>query len=274
MTKAEKSKSERAPARILVVDDEQVVWEVIRNTLDQPGWYLHYAPDGERAIELLLQEHFDLVIADKNLPGITGLDVIRQAKVRDAAMATLMITAYASRESAEEAMAIGVDDYLVKPFGVSDLHEKVVEVLERRQRRREKPETSGRPALLRTVLVCEPDAACRKIIAESVRLLGHRSVVVNDMVEVLEALRLRRADALVCALETIRSDDASACFLRSTLLVHPGVFLVAVVGERGLDGAVEAAHHSARRVLYRSHLVDARRVAEELQPLLGGKLPR
>jgi DNA-binding NtrC family response regulator len=238
----------------LIVDDERVVREVIRNLLDRPGMYLIDVEDGEAAIELLLKEPFDLLIADKNLPGITGLDVIRRAKAVDRNMSTLLITAFASRESAEEAMAIGVDDYLIKPFELSDLEKKVEEAIERRQQRADLGR-DGQPAVEakafeRKVMVCEPAIGTRNKLVEGVKILGHQPMVAAKMADVLEALRNRKVDALICNLEVLNTDNAASCFLRSTLLVSPELRFVAVAKERGLDGAVDAIHHGAGMVIY------------------------
>jgi DNA-binding NtrC family response regulator len=263
-------KNDSRPSRILVVDDEDVVWEVIRNALDRPGMFLVYAADGEAAIALLLKEPFDLLIADKNLPGITGLDVIRSAKAVDRTMGTLLITAFASRESAEEAMAIGVDDYIVKPFDLSELERKVTEVLDERQKRLNWNRGTEKPLLgRRRVLICEPNSGSRQTLVEGVKLLGHQAVEVSKVSEILEAIRNKDADALICDLEILERDNAEACFLRSSLLVNPGMRFVAVAKEKGLEGAVEAIHHGAGKVIYRPQVARARDVAAALESYLG-----
>jgi DNA-binding NtrC family response regulator len=255
-------------SRILVVDDELVVREVVRNVLDKPGLYLVDAADGEQAISLLLKEPFDLLIADKNLPGITGLDVIRCAKAVDANIGVLLITAYASRESAEEAMAIGVDDYIVKPFELSDLEQKVDEVIELRWKRVSMTRTPEKSASRQVVLICDPNRDSQECLVDGVKLLGHKPRVVAKVAEVLEALRKKDVDSLICDLDLIRKDNAASCFLRSTLLVTPDIQFVAVARERGLEGAVEAIHHGAGHVIYRP-LKNGMAVAENLKAFLG-----
>lgn len=255
--------------RVLVVDDEQVVWDVISSALERPGLYLVYAPDGEQALSLVFSESFDLIIADKNLPGITGLDVIRQARGRDPLVSTLIITAYASRESAEEAMAIGIDDYLVKPFDLDELRTKVDELLNRRTKRLELSRSPRKPLLCRSVLVCEPDEHTRHLLVEGIRRLGHSVRSVSRVSEILDALREKTADALVCSLDILQKDSAGGCFLRSGLLVRPDVILVTVANERGLQDAVQAAAHGSRRNLYRPRLRTAGDVSGELEEVLG-----
>ncbi len=260
--------SKKRSSRILVVDDELVVREVVRNVLDKPGLYMVDAADGEQAISLLLREPFDVLIADKNLPGITGLDVIRCAKAVDENMGVLLITAYASRESAEEAMAIGVDDYIVKPFELSDLEQKVAEVIELRWKRVSMTRTPGKGTSQQSVLICDPNRDSQECLVDGVKLLGHKPRVVSKASEVLEALRRKDVDSLICDLDLIRKDTAASCFLRSTLLVTPDILFVAVARERGLDGAVEAIHHGAGHVIYRP-LKNGKAVAENLEGFLG-----
>jgi DNA-binding NtrC family response regulator len=257
------------PVRILAVDDEPVVRAVLREALDRPGRYVVLVDDGERAIELLLSEPFDLLIADKNLPGITGLDVIRRAKATDARMATLLVTAFASRDSAEEAMAIGIDDYLCKPFDLSDLQTKVDEALDRRHQRQAAPARRAAPAapVRARVWICDPSAHSRELIREAVEQLGHRTHRADNLGAVIEALRRRELDALFCDLDVLERDDASACFLRSALILAPQVLFVALAGRRGVEDAIQAIHRGAGLVLYRP-LESAAAVESQIAGLL------
>lgn len=258
--------------RILVVDDEEVVRAVMRDTLDQPGWYVVLAEDGEQAISLLLEEHFDVLIADKNLPGITGLDVIRRAKALNDSIGTLLVTAYASRESAEEALSLGVDDYLTKPFDVDDFREKVVDVIDRRSAigklSRQEQSPVGK-ATTRRVLVFEPSQGSRKSLRSGIESLGCEVFFVDTLGEVLQSVRRKDLDVLVCDLDILGRDDATACFLRSALIVSPGVKFVALATRQSMDGAIEAVNRGAGKVIYKS-LLSKEYVAGSLGEFLGG----
>lgn len=238
-------------SRILVVDDEEVVRSVIRAVLEKQGFYVVEAEDGEQAISLLLSEHFDLLIADKNLPGITGLDVVRRARAFDSRMGIVMVTAFASRESAEEALAIGVDNYLIKPFAIADLFEKVQEALQRRHQRSKLPLRSDTGTRPRMVMVCDPVTRSRKIIEEVLTDLGHRPTAAHDLSQVTKGLQLKNFDALICDLGILNRDDASACFLRSALLVTPEICFVAIARRPILEDVVAAIQRGANRVIYR-----------------------
>ncbi|HOX44039.1 MAG TPA: response regulator [Myxococcota bacterium] len=265
--------SGRETLRFLVVDDEDVVRGVVRSALERPGVFLVEAADGEEAIRLLLAEHFDLILVDKNLPGITGLDVIRRARAVHPRIGTLLITGFASRESAEEALVLGVDAYLVKPFDIAELQERVDETLGRRSTPVEAPPPRvGLRISRRRVLVCDPSPASAEILRVGVEMLGHQAELTMDMSRVIQAIRDKRLDTLVCDLELISRNEASACFLRSALWTAPQVGFVAVAAQRGLDGAIQAIQRGATQVVYRP-LGTASDVARNLEPFLGRAAP-
>jgi CheY-like chemotaxis protein len=242
-----------SPTRILVVDDEEVVRRVISETLDKPGIFVVEAEDGERAIALVLSEPFSLLICDKNLPGITGLDVIRRAKAKEPKIATLLVTGFASRESVEEAMAIGVDEYLIKPFDLPELERKVGEAFERRDLRVKAEKTESKLVFTPTqqqALLCVPDPIAREVLKKAIESLGYRTMEVDSLSDVLTQVRNKRVRALVCQLELLNRDNATACFLRSTLLMSPGLKFVTISSRRALGNAVTALHYGAGNIIY------------------------
>ncbi len=238
------------PTRILVVDDEEVVRRVICETLEKPGTFVVEAEDGETAIALLLSEPFSLLICDKNLPGITGLDVIRRAKAKDPKIATLLITGFASRESAEEAMAIGVDEYIIKPFDLPELERKVNEAFDRRNLRMKAESKLPIVPAQQQALLYITDPFAREVLKKALESLGYRAIVIDSLSEVLSQVRNKKVGALVCQLELLNRDNATACFLRSTLLMSPGLKFVAVSGRRALGNAVTALHYGAGNIIY------------------------
>jgi two-component system response regulator PilR (NtrC family) len=126
----------RAP-RILVVDDERSMRELLAIVLKREGYDVLLAEDGRSAVSALEREAIDLLISDVRMPDMTGVDVLRAAKVVDREIPGIMITAFASTETAVEALRLGAADYLTKPFDVDELRIVVRNALERRQLRRE-----------------------------------------------------------------------------------------------------------------------------------------
>jgi two-component system, NtrC family, response regulator PilR len=131
------SAPEQRPPRILVVDDERSMRELLAIVLRREGYEVLLAENGRAAIALLEREPVDLLISDIKMPDLTGVDVLRAAKRIDPGILGIMITAFASTETAVEAMRLGACDYLSKPFDVDLLKMKVREKIENRQLRQE-----------------------------------------------------------------------------------------------------------------------------------------
>jgi two-component system response regulator PilR (NtrC family) len=127
---------QRAP-RILVVDDERSMRELLAIVLRREGYEVLLADNGKSAIATLEREQVDILISDIKMPDLSGVDVLRAAKRIDQDILGIMITAFASTETAVEAMRLGACDYLSKPFDVDLLRMKVREKIENRQLRQE-----------------------------------------------------------------------------------------------------------------------------------------
>ena len=129
--------TDRRPPRILVVDDERSMRELLAIVLRREGYEVLLAENGRAAIDLLEREPVDLLISDIKMPDLSGVDVLRAAKKIDQDILGIMITAFASTETAVEAMRLGACDYLSKPFDVDLLKMKVREKIENRQLKQE-----------------------------------------------------------------------------------------------------------------------------------------
>jgi two-component system, NtrC family, response regulator PilR len=132
----EPAAAERLP-RILVVDDERSMRELLSIVLRREGYEVLLAENGRTALGLLEREPVDLLISDIKMPDMSGVEVLRAAKRIDPDILGIMITAFASTETAVEAMRLGACDYLSKPFDIDLLKMKVREKIENRQLRQE-----------------------------------------------------------------------------------------------------------------------------------------
>jgi CheY-like chemotaxis protein len=109
------------PSAVLVVDDEPVVLELFSRLLREKSLPVRTAATADEAIRLLQDEEFACVVADKNLPGMDGIDLVRKVRRAQPHCACIIMTGYASMESAVEALRLGAVDYLLKPFDDLDL---------------------------------------------------------------------------------------------------------------------------------------------------------
>ena len=124
--------------RVLVVDDERDMLDVCADVLGKlPDVDLRLETRAEQALEALGQEAFDLLLTDIRMPHVGGLELVRAARERDPQTAILVFTAYPSVESAVEAMKLGANDYLAKPFVPDDLLRVASRLLQERRLRDE-----------------------------------------------------------------------------------------------------------------------------------------
>ncbi len=123
--------------RLLVVDDEPSMREFLEIMLSQEGYQVQTASTGEEGIKAYRAEEPDLVLTDVKMPGMSGLDLIREIHSLDPAAPIIAITAYASADDAVRAVREGAYDYLSKPFQIEDLRIIIRNALEARRLRRE-----------------------------------------------------------------------------------------------------------------------------------------
>jgi two-component system response regulator PilR (NtrC family) len=129
------------PSRILVVDDEQSLREFLEIFLRKQGHEVHMADGGQAAVDLIAAgEEFDLVLTDLKMPSLDGMGVLEAVKDAFPETQVLMMTAYASAETAIEAMKKGAYDYVQKPFNVDEIAVVVAKGLEQRRLRAENRE--------------------------------------------------------------------------------------------------------------------------------------
>ena len=107
--------------RLLLVDDDEVFLRPLHRTLEVAGYEVLPVQSGEEALETLKREDVDVVLTDRRLPGLDGVTLVRQLKADHPDLAVVVMTAYGTIESAVEAMRLGAEDYLVKPFEVAEM---------------------------------------------------------------------------------------------------------------------------------------------------------
>ncbi len=117
---------------ILLCDDEPKLAKVLSTALTSAGYSVERAGSGQEAIDRAKQKHFDLLLTDLRLPDRDGLSVLAAIRALPQPPDALMMTAYASAETAVEAMRLGAHDYLIKPFSIDELRIRVAQVMGRR----------------------------------------------------------------------------------------------------------------------------------------------
>jgi two-component system response regulator PilR (NtrC family) len=130
-------------ASILVVDDEHAIQDSLAWCLRTDGHEVQTAEDGEEAMAIMAAQDFDVVISDIIMPGVSGLDLLRKARALHPRTLVVLITAYATVETAVEAFREGASDYVLKPFKFDDLRFRVQRLLEYRSAFQESAQFRG-----------------------------------------------------------------------------------------------------------------------------------
>jgi len=138
-------------SRLLLIDDEVDVQYSFQRIFDSPEIELTTASSGEEALRLIPKLKPDLVILDRRMGGIDGLETLRRIRQIDAKLLVILMTAFGTTQTVIEAMKLGAYDYLIKPFDVPKLKEIVANALKAAHEMREGPrydfERKDRPIL-------------------------------------------------------------------------------------------------------------------------------
>ncbi len=144
--------------KVLIVDDEKNIRDVLKNELVTFGHRTAAADSGATALALLDQEEFDVVLLDLNIPGMSGIEILKHIRAGDIAVEVVVLTADAAIPSAVEAIKLGAYDYLVKPVDLDHLSNVIGQAFEKKRLRNEN-------MLLKTTIKREEDR--EQLIAES-----------------------------------------------------------------------------------------------------------
>jgi PAS domain S-box-containing protein len=199
--------------KVLVIDDEAVIREGCKRVLCKDGWEVLLASDGEKGLQMC--EGVDVVLLDLKMPGPSGMDVLEELLKRDPSLPIIVITGYATVDSAVEAMKKGAYDFIPKPFTPDQLRLVVQRAYEKRwlekeaERLRQEAErtlqdVAREKGRLMTVIECMADGVLLTdhqgrialLNPAATRLLGIREreeVIGKPLWEVVEAKQLREA---------------------------------------------------------------------------------
>ena len=163
--------------RILIVEDERAQRDALAQYLVRLGHSVTAVATGEEAVNLLARRGHAILITDLRLAGMSGLDVVRRAHELDEDFGVLLMTAYASVDSAVEALRIGAHDYLLKPLIFEEVARKVSGLLEQRELKRENARLRRAVQQHRDVELVAHSPAMREVLEWVRRAAASRSIV-------------------------------------------------------------------------------------------------
>ena len=269
---------------ILVVDDEDIMREILDALLTREGYHVRLASSGTEGIELAKAVPFDAAIVDVMMPGIDGIGTLEEIKKIDDDLPVLMITAFASVESAIAAMKRGAFDYITKPFKNDEVLLVVRNAVERRRLRSENlalrqtlrsqhqsfPGIVGRSPKMRQVF----DLIVQAAPSRSTILITGESGTGKELAARAIHSNSSRSDR---AFVTVNSGNLPSDLLESTLFGHvKGAFTGAVYPKKGLcdladkgtiffDEIGNIALDTQAKAEYRARLEDLRADIEEAE---------
>lgn len=189
-----------AQAQILVVDDEKKICEFLAVLLGREGYRVAAAHNAADALDCVGREPFDMVITDLKMPGMDGFELVTRLKALKPGLPVVMITGYATVETAVRALRHGVDDYVTKPFNIEELRKVVSRSLQTARIERE-----NRDLIQRLKETNAELARHRLLLAEKVRRTGsaleEARVLIDQYEGQLEEHCLAMIEALVNTLE-------------------------------------------------------------------------
>ncbi len=168
--------------RVLLIDDDYRLFEVLSEYLDDHGVSLVHAPDGPRGLEQLSRDVFDAVLLDIMMPGPDGLEILRRIRTNEK-LPVIMLTARGDESDRVVGLELGADDYIHKPFSARELVARLRAVLRRAQ-----PEAAGEQLRVSGIEVDVP--------ARRVRVRGEQIELTGLELDILVAL-MRRAGRVV-----------------------------------------------------------------------------
>ena len=134
-------------ARVLIVDDEQVVCDVLHDELSEQGYVCTTVLGGNQALSKLATENFEVVLLDIKLPGISGMELLRKISSRRHNTTIIMITGVSDINTAVEAIKLGASDYIVKPFSLDTVTSSIHAALGNQKRSPERRDYKAAPCV-------------------------------------------------------------------------------------------------------------------------------
>jgi putative two-component system response regulator len=196
-------------ARILVVDDESFIREIICRKLGGSGFECDAAPNAEDALAKISQNNYDCVLSDIHMPGMSGVDLLRQIKLQHQDLAVILVTGAPDIDAALEAMRLGAYDHLSKPLNLAALEITVDRALEKKrlvEENREYQRNLESMVKERTKQLSDANEDLRRLFTGSIKALaqaleakdeytqGHSARVAEESVNVARYLSLSDAE--------------------------------------------------------------------------------
>jgi DNA-binding NtrC family response regulator len=211
---------------LLIVEDEAILGESLRDWLTDLGYHVDVAGQGEEALKLIEERDFDVALLDLRLPGKDGLQVLREARLKKPNLRGIIITAYPTVETAVGAMKLGAVDFLTKPLDLP--------LLEKLVRGKTEPVKLG----AKTILVVDDEPSMRESLRAWFIELGYRVETSPDGEEALRLIGEKNYEMLILDLKLPGKNGIEV--FREAKKLQPGLKGIIITAYPSIDTALEA----------------------------------
>jgi putative nucleotidyltransferase with HDIG domain len=254
--------------RILVVDDEPKICHLIEEVLKLEGYQIDISFSGVEALQMIKKNKYQMLLTDLKMPGIDGLELIRKARELHPGIRTIMVTGYATVDTAVQSLRHGVDDYIKKPFNIFELKRVVKQTLYTRQIAMENAQ------LLKDLKKANRELNIHKQgLAEKVQITGEQLAAANK--ELVQRINeLATINEISKAITSILDMDKllSLCLKEINEKLEVKHSSIMLVDEERNELVVKASQgHRSMQVLGKTQKLDegvAGRVVKDKKPIL------
>lgn len=238
------------PIRVLVVDDDAKMRELLLDTLSVLGYQTLGAKDGEEALSLLEDEKIDLVVTDIKMPKISGVALLQEIKEKNPELPVVLITGYNSIYPMEQMINKGANGFISKPFRIGRIEELIVKILNAKTDKSGKSGKSDKSS--KKILVVDDDEALRSVLEETLVSFNYQVTTASDGQEALEKLKQENYDLVITDIKMPRMNGNE--LLKEIKQVSPGIPVVIITAypaaysqqwimEEGADGYLTKPFH-------------------------------
>lgn len=225
--------------KVLIVDDENIICNLLTDILTDESYQTIVARTGEEAIEYLNKDSFHAAFIDIKLPGRDGISLLKEAKKIDPSLVVIMITAYATIQTAKMAMQLGAHDYITKPIDPDEILESLRKGLEKRNIESKIRGLDKKPS----ILVVDDDEYICNLLKDTLGDEGYMVETISSPLKALELIKEGSFNILIADIKMPQMDGLE--LLEKSRQINPELLVILITGYPSIDNIITAMKKNA-----------------------------